>query len=131
MKLPIVYDYPPNYQVIKQTFKLGARPVVFTYDGKLYVPKGGDIPDHLMAHESTHAYQQQIMGADVWWTIYLDNPEFRLSQELEAYQVQYRMFKSRDRAFRRKVLRQLASDLASPIYGSIINFEDAKEAINI
>jgi hypothetical protein len=126
--MKIVIDYPPNYDEIAKTFGIrGQTGIVFTYGDNLYNPENGFIPDHLMTHEETHQIQQNKMGADKWWSQYLVDPEFRLQQELEAYQAQYEVLVTDyDRAYRREALNQISKDLASNIYGHIVTKEEAK-----
>lgn len=127
--MKIVKGHPPNYKKITDTFKIGKN-VVFTYGDTLYSPGDGEIPAHLMAHEERHSIQQAKMGVEEWWDKYLEDEKFRLEQELEAYQDQYVVLKERyGRAYRRDILKKISKDLASPMYGSIISTEEAKELI--
>jgi len=66
----------------------------------------------------------------VWWKRYLESPEFRLQQEVEAYQVQFSVV-CRDNPgdVRRQVLRRLAKDLSGPMYGHLVQFELARALI--
>lgn len=52
--MKVKHEFPPNYEELKQRFDIEGKPVVFTYGNILYVPMGGEIPDHLMKHEETH-----------------------------------------------------------------------------
>ena len=126
----IVEGNPPNWEKINKTFDLKGRKVVFTYGDTLYNPHGGDIPPHLMVHEETHRIQQ---GAEVkeWWEQYLHDDVFRLGEELEAYQAQYRHLKKtvKDRNALARFLFVIAGDLSSPIYGSLITHREATKLI--
>lgn len=122
--------YPPNIEDIKKVFPI-SKNVIFTYGDKIYNPGGNDIDIALMAHEQTHSIQQDndVKG---WWKKYLEDKEFRLSQELQAYQVQYRYYckEVKDRNQRYRFLNRLAGDLSSEIYGNIISRSEAIRSIN-
>jgi len=133
MKLKIEYNYPPNYDRIINRFPSvkGRKGIIFTYGDTVYIPRGkGMIPDHLKVHEKTHI-KQQINGPEFWWNKYLENDEFRLSQEVEAYQNQYNYYCQKDKSLKsqRLFLRRIAMDLSSAIYGNMIEFEQAKKLI--
>ena len=129
--MKVVNKFPPNYEAICARFNIrGRRDVVFTYGDTLYAPNGGNIPGDLMAHEETHSYQQQEYGVEEWWERYLDDSEFRLNQELEAYRVQYQWcLQHMGRQERRAALKFYADSLSGPIYGRLISFDRAKELI--
>lgn len=129
--MDIVNSFPPNIEEIRKVFDLTGKKPVFSYGKILYVPYGGHIDEPLMKHEMTHAKYQLEMGVEEWWNAYLNNRQFRLDQEIEAYQVQYREYcklvKDRERRFR--FLNHVASDLASPMYGNIVTREEAIKLI--
>jgi len=126
--MKISKEYPPNYERLKGEFKL-SEGVVFTYGDTIYNPDEGKIDKPLMAHEKVHCTQQ---GVDIegWWDKYILDKEFRLSQELEAYQRQYRVAKNklnREDLFR--LLKYIASDLSGELYGNLIDFNKAMSLI--
>ena len=126
--MKIVCEFPPNYKLLAKNFKLHSG-VIFTYGDTLYNPDGGDIPNHLEKHEETHK-KQQGDKIEEWWNKYIDDKDFRLSQELEAYQRQYRVAKnemSRNELF--NLLRKIATDLSSELYGDLISFNEAMNLI--
>lgn len=125
----IVVGYPPNIEKIKKAFNPPAT-VVFTYGNTIYSPGSPIIPDDLMVHEETHT-KQQGNNPDAWWDKYIADPIFRLAQEVEAYQNQYRKFcaLNKDRNIRVKFLYRIASDLSGPIYGNIIGMSEALSLI--
>lgn len=126
--MKVVMNYPPNIEEIKKAVTVN-RYTVFTYGDTLYAPFSSQISDHLMVHEETHMKQQT--NPEEWWARYLKDVRFRAEQELEAYHNQYEYFKSRVPDFMKRMafLMRLAEDLASPMYGSIMSFEEAKKAI--
>lgn len=122
--------YPPNIEAIAKVFgRKNLKFAVFTYAPTVYSPNGTNLPPHLVEHEQQHLDQQGDKPQE-WWDRYLADPEFRLEQEIEAYQRQYAFSqKYMNRAERRKLLNKISKDLASPLYGSIISIERAKEVI--
>jgi hypothetical protein len=129
--MQIIYgEYPPNYKEICEVFDIKDHPgIVFTYGEKLYIPSGEKPDKHLMSHEETHERQHAEMGADAWWERYLVDPGFRFMQELEAYRNQYRSMATLNLEQRVGYLNHIASDLAGPMYGNILTFEEAKAEI--
>ena len=119
---------PPIYDECAKAFKLTGREI-FTYGDTIYNPAGFDIPDHLLIHELTHREQQKHDNtvAKLWWRRYIDDPKWRIDQEVEAYAAQYAFIctKVKDKNARYKNLHLLAVDLASPMYGSSISYTDA------
>jgi hypothetical protein len=128
----IVNSFPPNYSLICAAIPEVAAEdnVVFTYGDTIYNPYGGEIQDHLHLHESIHEEQQKELGADGWWHKYLADKKFRLEQEIEAYQIQYKfVFKTYGRVTATDFLREIAGDLAGAAYGDIIDRKQARKAI--
>lgn len=109
------------------------RGTCFTYGDILYNPDQGPLDVAFIAHEETHQRQQQENGMtpEKWWSLYLRSEEFRLSQEIEAYQNQYKVQKKyiKDRNTLAQYLYRLAQALSSPMYGSIISFSMAMSVI--
>lgn len=126
----MVIGKPPNYAAIAARFTVHPFSV-FTFGERIYNPRAAVLPQDLIEHEKVHAAQQREGGPEAWWQRYLQDPDFVLAQELEAYRRQYSYFCStnRDRNQQLKQLRVLAGDLASEQYGSVIGFEDALKAI--
>ena len=83
----------------------------------------------LVAHEITHVFQQMRIGSAIWWKKYLQSPDFRLGQELEAYQQQYRILRKNDLGKAEMELTRLAGDLSGAMYGGIIDFDEAIKKI--
>lgn len=126
-------DYPPNYNEIVKYFDVrGRKTIVFTYGDTIYCPSGNlDLSPDLEAHEAVHIVQQKrVGGPKKWWDRYYTDMEFRLSQELEAYQEQYKHAKKVSRPYARFLLRSVSKDLASGMYGKMLTKEEAKAAIS-
>lgn len=131
----IIYsDYPPNYEEICKAFPSvrDNMNIVFTWGNKLYIPNGNKwISKDLEVHENYHCQRQaEYGGPEKWWETYLKDPEFRRTEELGAYQRQYKRFrKTASRASRSLFLTRIATDLSSGMYGDVYTLEEAKKAI--
>jgi hypothetical protein len=128
--MKIINQYPPNFEIINQAFKLH-KGIVFTYGDIIYNPDNGPIDEPLMNHEKTHSQQQAEYGVEKWWDRYLADPAFRASQEIPAYQNQYKLacklIKDKNRLF--NYTSALAKDLSGEMYGKLMTFDQALEAI--
>lgn len=126
--------YPPNYNKIISHIpgvKL-KKTLVFTYGDCIYTPeKKVVLSADLIAHEEVHKYQQQDAGgAEAWWDKYLSDRQFRLGQELQAYQRQILWLKvNSNRQVFRKKLKDILKVLTGPSYGNIISKEEAKKVL--
>jgi hypothetical protein len=124
-------ELPPNYEAIKAVLNVEGKPIAFTYGDTLYnVPAEYVVPGHLWAHELIHVKQQKDQGPEAWWDIYLTDPTFRFSQELEAYAYQYSfaaLYLSQ--SLLKGFLFQLARDLSSDAYGSLCTYAEAETGI--
>lgn len=128
MKIEI--GYPPNIEKIRAVFGDIPSNVIFTYGDTIFNPSGNLITEDLIKHESIHT-EQQGDNPDAWWDRYFVDKEFRLSQEVEAYQAQFVVMKKfvKDRNVLNKHLIRIASDLSGKIYGNIISFNEAMKVI--
>lgn len=127
--MKIVKGWPPNFEAICAAFPWvrGNPRTIFTYGDTLYAPGGGKgIDGPLRIHEQTHARQQAAIGVEEWWRRYIEDPGFRLAQEVEAYHAQYRAMSKVDKL---QQIRRIAGDLSGPMYGRLCSFEEAKEFI--
>lgn len=84
-------EYPPNIDRIRQ-FLNPPTGALFAYNGIIYSPDSDVLYPDLIEHEKVH-FTQQDGYPDEWWERYLQDPDFRLSQELEAYSIQYQYLK--------------------------------------
>ena len=129
----IVTAYPPNIEKIVKVFPnvKEHRGVVFTLGQVIYNPDNEHLDEPLQFHEATHSIQQDKLGAEKWWDKYLEDKDFRLSQEVEAYQNQYKKYRKtqKDRNKIAKYLHRLASDLSGEVYGKIVTYSEAKKLI--
>ncbi len=128
-ELKISEDYPPNYDDIKAVFDLSDAKPLFTYGDTIYNPHKADLRPDLLIHEEIHSKQQ---GEDPksWWVKYLKDTDFRLSQELDAYALQFHYVKERVKADKYFwFLDKLAETLSSKIYGNLLTYQQARTKI--
>lgn len=125
----ILVEQPPIIDDARKVFRL-PEGAIFTYGDVIYNPSGNLIDEPLMKHEEHHS-KQQGERPELWWQRYLQDIDFRCSQEISAYQISYQSAKTfiRDRNKLHTYLMSLAMDLSGPMYGSIITFSEAYEAI--
>ena len=86
---------PPVYEEAKEKFKFKidfSSGLVFAYYPYIHVYSGRLAPD-LIVHESVHLERQVLIGVELWWKNYLEDPKFRLKEELLAYKAQYEWVK--------------------------------------
>ncbi len=124
---------PPNWEAIARAIpastKLGT---LFTYGNVIYVTDGKPVPRSIIAHETIHVRQQEIMGRDEWWERYLVDREFRFGCELEAHRVELAVALTEGgRRHRRKVAGGIARRLSGPLYGHVCTLRGAKALLGI
>lgn len=126
--MKISRELPPNYDELKEKFEFDLTTAVFTHGETIYCPGGGWVDPSLIAHEELHMLQQDEMGGPSnWWRKWIDDPKFRMEQELAAYRLQYKniCLNVSDRELVTKCLHSFALDLASPQYGEVITYGEA------
>lgn len=105
--------------------------VIFTY-GDLITNCEGSMSEDLIAHETHHTTQQESFGGpDKWWREYLDNPEFRLDQELECYRKQYKWVLNNipSKQIQFQSLMHYARSISGKMYGDMITLDQAIKLI--
>jgi hypothetical protein len=97
--------------------------IIITYGDTIYCKY--PLTPEKIAHETIHTIQQQDPVA--WWDKYIEDVDFRISQELEAYKAECEFIKKGNKSRNEKyqLIRQNAIDLSSFIYGNIISFSEA------
>lgn len=127
--MKIVIGKPPVWNNVCNAFQINPGITLFTYGDAIYNPGGAQITDDLMIHEQVHGKQQKHNDdeAALWWGKYLRDPEFRLSQELEAYAEQYKFLcrKIQNKQQRFEIVKRMATILSGPLYGNCISFGSA------
>lgn len=130
----IVYTPPPVYEEIRKKWgvKWEDGVVVMVYGNTIHQSFMEKMDEDLLVHELVHVKQHMAYpgGPEAWWRKYLDEPEFRISQELEAYRAQYKWLQDNtNRQYRKKVLKHCAKDLSSNLYGNVMSYDEAENLI--
>ncbi len=128
--------YPPNFPEIAGQFPWARRPgVIFTYGEQIFVGEGANVTPALKAHESVHSERQGKTEESIaeWWRRYLSDPQFRLEEELLAHRAEYRAFRgwTKDRNQVAQMLHTCAARLSSPLYGSLLSYQQARRFISV
>jgi hypothetical protein len=118
--------HPPMFRQINQAFNVRGKPVIFCFGDTIYNPTGMTISPALRVHEGVHS-QQQDKDPFAWWNYYIDDPTFRLDQELPAHRAEWQFL--RDSGSSETALVGVATRLSSPLYGSLIDYEEARRLI--
>ena len=120
---------PPMFDEIDAAFNVRGKKVIFAWGGIIYNPQNVPLTPSLIAHERIHGLRQ---GDDIegWWHKYIDDPEFRLAEEIEAHIAEYAHVAAYgNRRDRRHAIQGMSKRLASPMYGKLINQAQAKRII--
>lgn len=128
MQYKISHEIPEIYYKCHKQFGVEwDRGIIITYGDTIYYKL--ELSDQKLVHEAVHVGQQTDPVA--WWKRYLEDPGFRLSQELEAYQAEAKFLKQsiKDRNKKFMAIRQIAQDLSGPIYGFVIDYNKAFELL--
>lgn len=131
----MTFEKPPIYEEANKIFKLeeSNQAAIFTYGDTLYNPFRIQLTTELIRHEETHMEQQEAHPdiAKTWWKRYIQDSQFRLEQEAEAYGAQYNLYcqQHKDKNSRFRYLFEIAGHLSSPMYGSIITRSEAQKLI--
>lgn len=125
--MKIVIDKPPIYDEIVAAFPQAKdRDVIFAWGGTIYNPGNIAVGPELMAHELVHGARQKddIRG---WWRRYIDDPMFRLKEEVQAHKAEFARaaLGVKDRNRRARILSVTATRLSAPLYGGVISYQDA------
>lgn len=128
--MKIVIAEPPLFEEIDRRFRVRGNGIVFAFGSIIYNPDGVEVRPEIVAHENEHGLRQ---GADAlgWWRRYIDDPEFRLAEEIPAHAAEFKFFCRihTDRNHRARYLQRIASRLAGPLYGNLMTAAAAAAAI--
>jgi hypothetical protein len=132
-------DYPQFYSQIKHYLPM-LEDSWYTVGNVIYNPKNYYLTPDAIRHEMKHSEQQSEYQkgeswiiklprtrVKEWWNRFLQDPAFRLSQDLPAYQVQlWELETVLDERKLKEMRRLFAKDLNSPLY-----HKDGKPLIKI
>ena len=130
MDIKIINENPPFLLKLITAGMNPQRDTIFPYNPVIYNPSGLDIPADIMIHEAVHI-KQQGKNPQAWWDRYILDKGFRLQQELEANQEQYKFICKikKDRNERARALVAIARNMAGAVYGNMITTNKAIEEI--
>lgn len=125
---------PPNFDAILKAFPEASRAgVIFTYGDTIFNPSDAHINPQLKAHEAVHYQRQEATegGPAAWWERYIEDRLFRAEEEALAHRAEYRAFRSwtKDRNVVSRELHNIADRLASPLYGGVMSYTQARRFI--
>ena len=128
----VLLERPPFFAEIDRAFGVAGKPVIFAWGDTIYNPQSIVITPELEAHEKVHLARQGGDPLD-WWTRYIADPAFRLSEELPAHRAEFAKFCTlqRDRNRRAMALHRAALRLSSPLYGRLVDYREAKALIGV
>lgn len=125
-EIEISHEVPAIYEILNARFDASwNNGIIIAYDGRIHCKN--DVEPQKLIHEKVHLDRQAGIGNDVWWTCYLEDPAFRLQEEKLAYKAEAVFLKKyiKDREIVFHMLRELASNMASDIYGRMVTKEEA------
>lgn len=130
-EMRVLYERPPFYEQLHEKFGVKGTGAIFTFGNVIYAPGGGKITRELFAHEEIHCEQQGLSwdGIESWWHRYMDDPAFRLSQEIPAHRAEYLAYVKRHASGRERFLIHVAGRLCGPLYGNLLSLDKAIEEI--
>ena len=125
----IVKEYPPMINEIDAAFNVRGKSIIYAWGNTIFNPAGFDISPSLIAHEEVHGRRQRgdVRG---WWLKYINDPAFRLEEEIHAHRAEYQhIAKDGNRPQRRRGLKLIAMRLSSKLYGRMLTLKEAKEIL--
>lgn len=130
----IVYTPPPIYPELREKWgvKWEDGVVVMVYGDTIHQSFKQEMDKDLLVHELVHVKQHKAYpgGPKAWWRKYIDDQDFRIAQELEAYRTQYKWCQENvSRQVRKAILKHCAKDLSSFLYGNVMSFDEAENLI--
>lgn len=126
-------EKPPIYPRLAEKFgeDIWDRGVVITYGEKIHC-KSGNVAPSIIEHEQVHIRQQREYpgGPEAWWNRYLEDPAFRLQEELAGHRAQanYVIMYCPNPKKRLHALTHIRRSISSN-YGGIITYQEACKLI--
>lgn len=135
--MKVIKAFPPNWIEIAKVFPVkGKQGILYAYGDRLYNPSGVTVTPWIMAHEEVHGRRQlgeegdETMDVVRWWDNYLAYEDFRFNEELLAHQAEYKTYRIMNGArLTNSYLDLMAKRLSSPLYGSMVSYEEALRRI--
>jgi hypothetical protein len=123
----IINDWPPGATFEDRKIKN----IITNYEGAIYLCDEKDVRDDLIEHERIHI-KQQNGDYHKWIEKYQNDEQFRMKQEIEAYQGQLRFIKQTKGIHHARIAKfKFANFLVNEIYQFPISFEEALNKLKI
>lgn len=104
-------------------FKITEETII-AYDGNIYSNK--TLPPDILEHEKYHLKRQKEIGLNTFIKKYLNDKEFRLKEEADAYKIQIESIL--DKGLKQAVKKDILNNLTSGLYGKV-TMEEAKKLL--
>lgn len=132
--MKIIKAYPPNWTELTKHFPIkGKQGILYAWGDTLYNPNGVPVTPWIMAHEEVHGWRQNHgwTAVDKWWERYVNDNAFRFTEELDAHKEEWRQFAWAHEIERTRLsyLDLISKRLSSPLYGSLVSYDEAKRLI--
>lgn len=131
-EIKISNSFPPNFDQLKARFGDDNKEVIFCYGDTIYNPYNRIIREDLIVHEQVHVQQQtrNEMTPELFFNRYLTDNDFMLEAEAEAYAAQLNFLLIKEPGARNRLLHSFAAFLTDPVYGELIDIEEAEDLIS-
>lgn len=131
MNIKITNEIPAIYERLREKFGVDWDSGVIIACFPLVHCKVALSADKIV-HESVHLLEQEKMGVEIWWDLFLSDQGFRLEQEVMAYRREAAFIRKniKDRNVVAKFVHSMAATLSSPMYGSICSYQEAMIMLN-
>jgi hypothetical protein len=125
--MKVVNTFPPMYTAINRKFNVRGKPVIFTWGDLIHNPSRIIVSPELIVHEEVHSARQGD-DPEAWWLQYLDDAGFRLCEEIPAHRAEFHAACQTltEHTAQQRVLHRIAARLSSPLYGSMISYDEAR-----
>lgn len=98
---------------------------IIAYDNVIYTNRE-ELPEDIIIHEQHHFKQQKEHGLNTFTKKYLNDREFRLKIEGDAYKIQLDSIKNKE--LKLAVKKDIINNLTSGLYGNV-TMEEAKDLL--
>lgn len=139
--MKIIKAFPPNFSDIAAHFPVkGHTGILYAFGELLYNPSGYNLMPWLIDHEEVHGKRQlstylcDSPSPDSvlrWWRRYMNNPRFRLNEEILAHQAEWKSYlkHTSNKTQQQFYLAQMVERLSGPLYGKLITPSEAAREI--
>ena len=120
----------PYLEIFRKKLPINDQ-TIFVYIDTIYSnmnKKDWDKYYDILFHEIRHLHQGNEIGFEKWILNYLQDDNFRLKMELDAYLYQLRKVKEiGDNEELMNITTECITNISSPLYGNMISYKDAEK----